>query len=214
MLELFSSEGCSSCPPADQWMAKLEKHPRIWKSFVPVAFHVDYWNRADWNDELSDPQMTERQKAHARTWENEAVYTPAFVLNGAEWGDWMGSSAPPSRRGDRSGTLVIRESGKGFKVVFTPENKKLEDLTIHIALLGIGINRKISAGENKGVALTHSFVVMDWRNKFVMKPVSGKFSAEFPGLTAKLNPSRTAVVAWVQMGSAPKPIQATGAFRN
>jgi len=53
LLELYTSEGCSSCPPADQWLSTLKNNPRLWKEIIPVAFHVDYWNDLGWKDEFS-----------------------------------------------------------------------------------------------------------------------------------------------------------------
>src|SRR5713226_2490390 len=60
LLELFTSEGCSSCPPAEAWLSKLKSDPRLWKDFVPLAFHVDYWDRLGWRDRFSSRAWTER----------------------------------------------------------------------------------------------------------------------------------------------------------
>src|SRR5437868_3719162 len=62
LLELYTSEGCSSCPPAEQWMTQLKNAPGLWKSFVPVAFHVDYWDYLGWKDVLSSPNYSQRQR--------------------------------------------------------------------------------------------------------------------------------------------------------
>src|SRR5438128_265914 len=87
LLELFTSEGCSSCPPAEAWLARLVNHSRLWHEFVPVAFHVDYWNRLGWKDPFASAEWTKRQQTYAASWKAESVYTPAFVLNGREWRD-------------------------------------------------------------------------------------------------------------------------------
>ena len=60
LIELFSSEGCSSCPPAEQWLGGLREAPGLWRDFVPVAFHVDYWDRLGWRDRFSSPSYSER----------------------------------------------------------------------------------------------------------------------------------------------------------
>ena len=214
LLELFSSEACSSCPPADLWLGKQAKHPKLWQSFVPIAFQVDYWNHLKWRDGLSSPEATERQKAYARAWGDDGtVYTPAFVYKGAEWRAWSDVTAPPVKTGPPIGRLTIENTkASGYRVVFKPKNGGTEDLTLHIALLGFGVRQSIGSGENTGRVLNHDFVVMDWKNKFVMRPVNDYFAAEFSALSAKMNPARQALVAWVQQGSAPKPLQATGAF--
>src|SRR6266513_2772180 len=85
LLELYTSEGCSSCPPAEAWLSRLKESPKIWKNFVPVAFHVDYWDRLGWKDSFATAEWTKRQRLYAANWNAQSVYTPAFVLNGREW---------------------------------------------------------------------------------------------------------------------------------
>src|SRR2546423_1193112 len=68
LLELYTSEGCSSCPPADAWLTRLKGSPDLWRKFVPVAFHVQYWDRLGWRDRLGDPRFAERQSAYAHAW--------------------------------------------------------------------------------------------------------------------------------------------------
>src|SRR2546430_7383511 len=92
LLELFTSEGCSSCPPAEAWLSKLKSDPRLWKDFVPLAFHVDYWDRLGWRDPFAAKEWTARQYRYSATWKNESVYTPGFILDGREW---TNRSLPP-----------------------------------------------------------------------------------------------------------------------
>src|SRR5262245_10264750 len=88
LLELFTSEGCSSCPPAEAWLSRLKESPCLWKDFVPVAFHVDYWDRLGWEDPWGSRAYSQRLQSYARSWRNDSVYTPGFVLNGKEWRAW------------------------------------------------------------------------------------------------------------------------------
>src|SRR5258708_40149645 len=88
LLELYTSEGCSSCPPAETWLSRLKESPGLWKDFVPVAFHVDYWDRLGWRDPFADRGFSDRQSAYAELWHSENVYTPEFVLNGKDWRAW------------------------------------------------------------------------------------------------------------------------------
>ena len=88
LLELYTSEGCSSCPPAESWLSRLKESPGLWKDFVPLAFHVDYWDYLGWRDPWAAREFSERQRAYAQGWRSENVYTPGFVLNGKEWRDW------------------------------------------------------------------------------------------------------------------------------
>lgn len=105
LLELYTSESCSSCPPAEAWLSKLKNEPGLWNKFVPVAFHVDYWNNLGWRDRLSDPQFTQRQQSYARLWSADGVYTPEFVLNGKEWHNWVGLRSAPGAGGVKAGVL-------------------------------------------------------------------------------------------------------------
>src|SRR5258708_30257782 len=95
LLELFTSEGCSSCPPADAWMSKLKTNPGLWKRVVPVVFHVDYWNGLGWPDRFAPAANTARQHRYAAAWRSNSVYTPGFVLNGHERRGSFPVQAPP-----------------------------------------------------------------------------------------------------------------------
>src|SRR5947207_2933082 len=68
LVELFTSEGCSSCPPADAWMSRLKRNPDLWKAIVPAVFHVDYWDRLGWPDRFARPEFTRRQRLYASSW--------------------------------------------------------------------------------------------------------------------------------------------------
>src|SRR5437899_7536374 len=87
-LALFTSEGCSSCPPAEVWLSGLKTTPGLWKQFVPVAFHVDYWDYLGWRDPWASKAFSDRQRAYVQTWRGDSIYTPGFVLNGQEWRGW------------------------------------------------------------------------------------------------------------------------------
>src|SRR5271156_2248162 len=107
LVELYTSEGCSSCPPAESWLSKLKNKPGLWSDFVPVAFHVDYWNGLGWRDKLSSEEYSERQRNYARDWSEDEVYTPEFVLNGKEWRNWFGFRGAPSASATKTGILQV-----------------------------------------------------------------------------------------------------------
>ncbi len=85
LIELFTLEGCSSCPPAEAWLSRLKDNSRIWQDFVPMAFHVDYWDHLGWRDPYAAKAWTARQYAYSARWNSSSVYTPGFVLDGREW---------------------------------------------------------------------------------------------------------------------------------
>src|SRR5580698_1073863 len=89
LLELYTSEGCSSCPPAEDWLNRLKSSPGLWTDFVPLAFHVDYWDRLGWSDPWASTSFSDRQRSYTKLWRGHSLYTPGFVLNGKEWRDWQ-----------------------------------------------------------------------------------------------------------------------------
>ena len=108
LVELYTSEGCSSCPRADAWMSGLRTHQDLWKGFVPVVFHVDYWDRLGWKDRFARRTFSQRQYDYAQIWSNESVYTPGVVLGGMEWQGWRGAERPTARK-----TPAHRHSERG-----------------------------------------------------------------------------------------------------
>src|SRR5579862_2415659 len=74
LVELYTSEGCSSCPPAESWLSGLKEKPGLWSEFVPVAFHVDYWNSLGWRDKWSSQQYSDRQRDYAGVWGSGTIY--------------------------------------------------------------------------------------------------------------------------------------------
>ncbi len=80
MVELFTSQGCSSCPPADAYLAHLATEPDV----IALALHVDYWDYIGWTDKFGSPPFTERQKAYARAEGHRTIYTPQMIVNGTE----------------------------------------------------------------------------------------------------------------------------------
>jgi hypothetical protein len=208
LLELYTSEGCSSCPPAEQWFSTLRQNPRLWKEIVPVAFHVDYWDRLGWKDKLASPANTARQRDYAAAWGTGTVYTPGLVLDGREWrGRDVGSlPAPEANAGTLTGTL--RDSGEVL-VTYYPAGKEANSLEAHAALLGFRLKSGVTAGENRGRTLFHDFAVVaqavagmtERRNEFraiLHLPLRGTPREPF------------GLAVWVNEAGKLEPIQAAG----
>ncbi|MDQ3115241.1 MAG: DUF1223 domain-containing protein [Verrucomicrobiota bacterium] len=86
LLELFTSEGCSSCPPAEAWLSKLKDDPGLWRDFVPLAFHVDYWDRLGWRDPFASKVWTSRQYEYSARWKSSNVTHLASCSTAASCG--------------------------------------------------------------------------------------------------------------------------------
>ena len=149
LLELYTSEGCSSCPPADRWLSQLRDHPELWKSIVPVALHVDYWNYIGWEDRFSDARFTARQQNYIRQGAAGVVYTPGFFSNGAEWRGWR-RNRMPSKGTESVGELnVVVDDGAAI-IRFQPSQEINSPLLASVAILGMGLETEVRAGGKQG----------------------------------------------------------------
>ncbi|MGI8891364.1 MAG: DUF1223 domain-containing protein [Chthoniobacterales bacterium] len=211
LVELYTSEGCSSCPPAEAWMSRLKDNPGLWKQFVPIAFHVDYWNNLGWRDRFSSAKWTERQRRYGALWNSTSVYTPAVVMNGDEVRNW--SSRNPALPNDaKTGSLTARTAnGQTFEIEFKPTLGEQGDWQVHAALLTSGISEKIGAGENSGRNLKHDFVVMALHDA-PMKTEGGTQHASLTLASPNKTEGRRAVAVWVTSGDRLAPVQATGGW--
>ena len=208
-VELFTSEGCSSCPPAERTFSKLTTHPSLWKTFVPVAFHVNYWDNLGWKDRLASVEFTQRQHTYASGWRSDTVYTPEFVLNGREW-QWSGADILAHESNETPGLLTVSENGvTNFVVTFTSAKPMPGQVMAHVALLGFGVTSDVARGENAGRKLTHDFVAL-WHHESNLQ--GSPLRAEFKLDENSSESQRRALVAWVSLGGDPTPIQATGGW--
>jgi hypothetical protein len=200
LLELFTSEGCSSCPSAEAWLSKLKGESGLWKSIVPLAFHVDYWDRLGWRDPFASKEWTARQYQYSTSWRSEAVYTPGFVLNGREWRE----RTVPTPSSETAGVLTMSVVIDKISVEFNPSNPERKGTDIHVAMLGFDLATKVTAGENSGRSLRHDFVVLTLANQ---KLADGKAEVHLP-----VDPRASAIAAWVTASNPLEPIQAVGGW--
>lgn len=159
LVELYTSEGCDSCPPADALLSKLTQQAAPAGTIVPLAFHVDYWDRLGWKDRYADPRYTERQWVLAGRAGSRLVYTPQFLRNGADWRDRgrlfapAGAGSPVRIRAElriEDGALAV--TGE----VSTPSPAEHE---VFVAAYENNLVSEVRAGENAGRRLRHDFVV-------------------------------------------------------
>lgn len=175
VLELYTSEGCSSCPPADRWLSRdfrQESAPPA----IPLAFHVDYWNRLGWPDRFSSARYSARQNAIAARTRADTIYTPQFVFDGQsvrpsglahEMERLLGGAGfgPPGAtidaRLDVSDRERVRVTGRVAVSVPGPGAR------VYVALFQNGLSSRVTAGENGGRTLHHDFVVREFSGPFV-----------------------------------------------
>ena len=207
LLELYTSEGCSSCPPAEAWLSKLKEHPALWRDFVPVAFHVDYWDRLGWRDPFAAKQWTARQYEYSARWQNSSVYTPGFVLDGREWHN----NGIPSAATESPGILKVSlAEGEKISASFDSAAGENKPLDLHVARLGFGLNINVKAGENSGRKLLHDFVVLSLETA---KINGGKAELRAPSVSEQKDANaRGAIVAWVTQPGQIEPLQAVGGW--
>jgi len=204
LVELYSSEGCSSCPPAEAWLGDLRDAPGLWSDFVPVAFHVSYWDRLGWPDRFATKENTARQSAYASLWGSGSVYTPEFVLDGAEW-RMLAQRTPPPPSGEKDAVLKVDYEATGICRVNYAGSGENE---IHVALLGGGIISEVRAGENQGRKLRHEFVVLALQSVALQ---GGTAELTLPQSTEK-GVTRHALAVWVTRRGTLTPMQATGGW--
>ena len=213
LLELFTSEGCSSCPPAETWLSRLKDSPRLWKDFVPVAFHVDYWDYLGWRDRWGSQAFSERQRSYAQLWKSDTVYTPGFVLDGEEWQRWSNYKEGPPASEATVGVLKVTSSDlHHWQVEFSPMRPTRASYEVNAALLGVGINSEVSAGENRGRHLVHDFVVLEITQSQLSlnsNQAKGQFSLSHDPKPSQI---RFAIAVWVTAHGSPAPLQATGGW--
>lgn len=199
LIELFTSQGCSSCPPADKWLNKFVNDEKVWIDFVPVAFHVDYWNYLGWVDPYSFKEATLRQYRYRTEGSIKSVYTPAIIINGKEY---RGNRPKPN---DSSGILRAYIEGNNVSVDYS---KQLENLELKVAILGFGIKTDIKAGENHNKKLRQEFVVLHYKTYFSDK---SKWLFQLPELDFS-SVKKYGIAIWVNQKGKQTPIQATGSW--
>lgn len=162
LLELYTSEGCDSCPPADRRLSQFGSQTEYAGRVVPLAFHVDYWDRLGWVDRFASPLHTRRQYAMAGLAKSRLVYTPQFLRNGR---DWRSGANPLDAAGDaRPGASIALELGAptggdlaiGGEVRVAAANAAVE---VYLAVYENNLESQVRAGENAGKTLRHDYVV-------------------------------------------------------
>lgn len=166
LLELYTSEGCSSCPPADRFVSALRAAGVTPSQAVPLSLHVDYWNDIGWKDPFSSAVFTERQRSLSALAGGRTVYTPEFFAGGHELRNWSGGAVDAVKRINATPALAAigitlgrpATAGLPVEVSSTGPNGAL----LHVAMVQNSVASRVTAGENSGRTLHHDFVVRQW----------------------------------------------------
>jgi hypothetical protein len=185
VVELFTSQGCSSCPPADRLLTRLGQDPKLAGRIIPLAFHVDYWDHIGWRDPFDSPRWSDRQKGYARAFRSDRIYTPQLVVGGRS--ECVGSeerevsrriaealAAPPAGRVTLAvdpltpdGHLRVRVSAKMARAVAAG------DLDLWVAVWETGLVTAVGAGENASRTLHNDYVVRRLEKALVLPGSAG-----------------------------------------
>jgi len=203
VVELYTSEGCNSCPPADRWLSTLKSDGRT----VALAFHVDYWNRLGWTDRFSSAAYTERQQQVQKSSGSRFAYTPQVLLDGAEWREWM--AARPTAMATPS-PVRLQLSHQGSQVVAEVAPRAGAALPARLggywAVVEDGHVSDVKAGENAGATLRHDHVVRRYQPIAPWASAEPQhFSFELPPATDPAHPRRVVLVVTEAGG---RPLQA------
>jgi hypothetical protein len=200
VVELFTSEGCSSCPPADRHLADLEADARTrGRNVLPLAFHVDYWNYIGWRDPFSDARHSERQKLYARALSGGQLYTPQMVVNGRE--EFTGTArakvlAAIERDLEQPASLAIaiapQLAGDELEVGYRLEGDT-RSAVLHVAVTQPAPAVHVSSGENAGRTLAHRAVVRAFESRALNGEPTGSVRLDLP---AGVDAAQANVVAY------------------
>ncbi len=214
-IELFTSQGCSSCPPADAWLSEFTQEKGLWQEYFPIAFHVSYWDYIGWKDPYASRRFSQRQYDHLNLLNIRQVYTPQFVVNGKEWKGWFkrifGNTfeQPKTKVGSLSTKLVDGQLDLSFSSIRSLDDTKV---TLHLALLGADLLTRVTRGENRNKQLKHDFTVL---NHQVFQPQVNDNFASYSGPMAEILDAETlapklALVIWAEVDG--KPLQAVASW--
>jgi hypothetical protein len=175
LVELYTSEGCNSCPPADRWLSGLgKKYPP--ELVVPLALHVDYWDYIGWKDPYAKREFSQRQRRLSQLQRASFVYTPQVMVQGSDFREWGGGAF------DRTVTkLHAKPAGARLELEIVGANRdalqvrvvatildaaQAADAGLYVAAYENRLESQVTAGENSGHLLQHDHVALEWQGPY------------------------------------------------
>ncbi len=224
LLELYTSQECNSCPPAEKFLNSLKAEKLDFDRVCPLAFHVSYWPHLGWTDSFTRPEFNERHKLMAESREHNQPYTPQLFLNGAD-----------TKLRDEKLLEALEECSSrpaafklGIQVEMAMNKRSIEILAqatkfragilaseaavAQFAIIEMGLETKVEAGENKGHTLVQNFVVRRLLDDVDIRPDDGVVPIGFPHepLAKDWNPDKLGVVGWIRLRKDSRVVQAAG----
>lgn len=220
LVELFTSEGCSSCPPADRWLSGFASRPPTpARPVIPLAFHVDYWDYIGWADRFASPIYTTRQKARMAATHGRFIYTPQTLIDGRDSSAWRQAggpgqlpSGPPVAAGAKLAlTLALAAGGPGEIHLLAEREpntgREAQETVAYLAIYENGLHSEVGRGENAGQQLKHDYVVREWLGPFPFDG-EGRLDIRQHFKTAGIDPGRSGVAAIVESRDGSRYLQA------
>ncbi len=221
LVELFTSEGCSSCPPADRWLSALGMGPAVPARVVPIAWHVDYWDYIGWKDRFAQAGFSARQRELAQIRREPVVYTPQVLVQGQDFRRWSGGgledavariNARPARarialsivgRSDTAIDVEVRAALLGAAPQSDPAS-----YTLTLAAYANKLTTQVAAGENEGRSLGHDHVAFGSTGPIPLGPKGSVTQRHRLALPRAVAPGASGVVAFVQSTRTAEILQA------
>lgn len=221
LVELFTSEGCSSCPQADRWLSAVGMSAYVPGRVVPIALHVDYWDYIGWKDRFAQARFSKRQRRIADIRRESVIYTPQVRVQGQDFRRWSGGrfddavaqiNASPARAQialsivGRAAAEVEVEVSAGL--LDAAAQSKAAPYGLYLAAYASRLTTQVEAGENEGRTLKHDHVAFGWRGPIALEPkgtVTQRHRLALPKLAVA---GASGVVAFVQNTRTAEVLQA------
>ena len=217
LVELYTSEGCDSCPPADKWLRSIPTI-RGANGVVPLSLHVDYWDYIGWKDPFARPQFASRQRELSAVQGRTFVYTPQVVFGGRDYRRWgsggeflddVKKTNAQSARADIEISIITQPGGRIEARVETrvPDMRHRADTALYLAIYQNGLSTIVAAGENRGKTLAHDFVTRAWAEPVILNSAGmgrAALSAQIPSASS----ANAGIAAFVQNRRSGEVLQA------
>ncbi len=218
LVELYTSEGCSSCPPADRWLQNLGARGFVPGRVVPLALHVDYWDYIGWKDPYAQKRFSERQRALAQVMRARVVYTPQVMLHGKDFRRWYVDGALEdavariNARPPGANIALRLDTGRADTLSTEVRAELLDaaqtaDAALYLASYQNELVSSVAAGENRGRTLSHGYVVFEWVGPIAFTAGKVDERRALP-LVPGAAPARSGVAAFVQNRRTAEVLQA------